>query len=36
MDIPRPENFNETYLYEGNLDALFQATLRLQANLPQS
>lgn len=23
MDIPRPDNFNETYLYEGKQDGLF-------------
>lgn len=34
MDIPRPDSFNETYLYEGGLarmtdQALFGATMRL-------
>lgn len=24
MDIPRPDNFNETYLYEGELCALLR------------
>lgn len=28
MDIPRPDNFNETYLYEGELPVPSRSTMR--------
>jgi len=36
MDIPRPDNFNECYLYEGTPPLVTRDTIRHQADVTQS